>query len=293
MLKKNIFFTWLFFIGVISMIFLSLQLQRQDNKIFFSYPEWSIYFSWEEVPVDGDNYFNKQRFDKEFTISGNNLYQFYLYVKRYPIYIPYIEQKLKEAGIPDDFKYLAIAESALREDVVSSAGAAGVWQFMPETGKQYGLRVDENIDERYNFQKSTDAAIQYLLFLYRKFDDWALVAASYNRWENAIARALDSQQVDNYYDLYLNDETSRYVFRIVAIKYLIEWYFQKKPIIDGIIGGVYNKPDTVTIQTQGIENLLEWSIENDYNYRDIKILNPWILGDSIPSWDWEIIVLQK
>lgn len=293
MLKKNIIFICVFLFGVIFVLLFVLQIKKQDDKIFFSYPVGKIYFSWEEVPLDGDNYFNKQRFDKEFTISWNNLYQFFLYIKRYPVYIPYIEQELAEAGIPDDFKYLAIAESALRDDVVSSAGAGGIWQFMPGTAKQYGLQVNEFVDERYNFEKSTQSAIEYLSFLHNKFNNWTLAAASYNRWENAIMKALNTQQVDNYYDLYLNEETSRYVFRIVAIKHLIEGYFEKKGVIDSIIGGVYKVPDTAEIRVSKIDNILEWSIENDYNYRDIRSLNPWILQDSLPEGDWKVKVFRN
>lgn len=292
MLKKNILFVCLFCIWIIGAMLLALQIQKQEDKIFFSYPQWDIYFSGERVPLDEKWYFNRQRFDKEFTISGNNLYQFYLYVKRYPVYIPYIEKKLQQSGIPDDFKYLAIAESALRDDVVSSAGAGGIWQFMPETGKQYGLQVNDFVDERYNFEKSTDAAIEYLSLLYEKFWNWTLAAAAYNRGENAIARALESQQVDNYYDLYLNEETSRYVFRILAIKYLIEWYFEKKSLIDKIVWWVYSIPETQVVQVSEIENLVSWCIENGYNYRDVKVLNPWILGNTLPEGEWNIKVLK-
>lgn len=292
MLKKN--FIWLLlFLGIIVVfLFLVLQIEKEEDKIFFSYPEWQLDFAWEVIPLEWKDYFNRQRFDKEFTITGNNLYQFYLYIKRYPLYIPYIEEELKKNGIPDDFKYLAIAESALRDDVVSSAGAGGIWQFMPETGKQYNLQVNEFIDERYNFEKSTQSAIEYLNFLYDKFWNWTLAAASYNRWENAIARALQAQQVDNYYDLYLNDETSRYVFRIVAIKYLIEWYFEKKSLIDKIVGGVYALPETINIRAGAIPDLVSWAIENWHSYRDVKVLNPWILWDTLPEWEWEIKVLQ-
>jgi len=293
MLKKNIFFVLLFFVGILLTVIFVLQIQKQDDKIFFSYPTWGVYFAWEQVPLDENNYFNKQRFDKEFTISGNNLYQFYLYIKRYPLYIPYIEEELKKAGIPDDFKYLPIAESALRDDVVSHAGAGWIWQFVPETGKNYGLIIDEYVDERYNFEKSTQAAVRYLQVLHKKFDNWTLAAAAYNRWENGIQRALDSQKVDNYYELYLNEETSRYVFRIIAIKYLIEWYFEKKGIIDGIVGGIYKQPHTEVVSVEKIENLLDWSIENGHSYRDIRVLNPWILWQTLPQWEWSIRVLKK
>lgn len=292
MLKKNFLFLLLFLGILLVFLFLILQIEKEEDKIFFSYPEWELEFAWEVIPLEWKDYFNRQRFDKEFTITGNNLYQFYLYIKRYPLYIPYIEEELKKNGIPDDFKYLAIAESALRDDVVSSAGAGGIWQFMPETGKQYNLQVNEFIDERYNFEKSTQSAIQYLNYLYEKFWNWTLAAASYNRGENAISRAMESQKVDNYYDLYLNDETSRYVFRIVAIKYLIEGYSEKKNLIDTIVWWVYSLPETWTVTTGAIADLVSWAIENGYSYRDIKVLNPWILWESLPEGEWEIKVLR-
>ncbi len=291
MLKRNLLFIFTFFFFVFLVLFVVLKFEKQQDKIFFSYPKWDIYFAQEKVPIDGAHYFNKKRFDNEFTISGNSLYQFYLYIKRYPVFMPYIEEMLAQKWIPNDFKYLPIAESALREDVVSPAWAAWVWQFMPETGKQYGLIVNDFVDERYNFKKSTHAAIAYIETLYERFWNRTLVAAAYNRWENAIQEALETQKVDSYYDLYLNEETSRYVFRIVAIKYLVEWYFEKKPLIDKFIGWVYSPPETETIRVWKIDNLLDWSIENGYNYRDIKLLNPWILQNSLPEGQWEIIVL--
>lgn len=292
MLKRNFLFLFLFLCVLYAIIFFIFSFGEDEKNIFFSYPKGDIYFAEEKVPISPDNYYNKQRFDKEFTISGNNLYQFYLYVKRYPLYIPYIEEQLLLNNIPNDFKYLPIAESALRNDVVSSAGAAGIWQFMPETAKQYGLRVDEFVDERYNFQKSTESAITYLQELYRQFGDWSLVAASYNRWENAIAKALKDQEVDNYYDLYLNEETSRYVFRIIAIKYLIEWYLKQKWLIDTFIGWVYHPPETKILSITQIPDILQWSKQEGYSYRDIKILNPWIIWNTLPEGEWEILVLK-
>lgn len=262
-----------------------------ESSIVFKYPEEEIRFAWVKVPFDDEDYYNKERFDKEFLLTSNNLYQFYLYVKRYPLYIPEIETKMLDAGIHNDMKYLPIAESALRDDVVSSAGAWWIWQFMPDTGRRYGLIVDEYVDERYHFEKSTDAAIEYLTDLYNIFEDWALVAAAYNRWENWLQRDMVSQNVDNYYDLYLNEETSRYVFRILAIKYVMHSYFEKKAIIDKVIGWTQEKPNTELVAVWKIDNLSQWASENWYNYKDVKILNRWIVGESLPDGVWEIKVL--
>ncbi|MDA9128858.1 lytic transglycosylase domain-containing protein [Candidatus Gracilibacteria bacterium] len=279
------------FLGVILVIFLGYN-KPGDDVLVFEYPNGDISFAGESVPISGVNTDVKERFDKEFLQTSSNLYQFYLYVKRYPLYIPLIEQELENAGLPDDFKYMSIAESALRNDVVSSAGAAGVWQFMPETAKRYGLEVTELVDERYHFEKATRAAMEYLGDLYEQFDDGALVAAAYNRGENGLRRDMESQGVDNYYDLYLNQETSRYVFRIIAIKYVLESYFERKDIIDKLIGGVYKKPQTTTILVSSIANLAEWSNRNGYTYKDIKNLNRWIVGESLPDGNWEITILK-
>ena len=273
--------------------FLYSYFQPGDDALVFSYPDGEITFAGEVVPIWWGNSDVKERFDKEFLQSSSNVFQFYLYVKRYPLYIPLIEQELENAGIPDDFKYMAIAESALRNDVVSSTGAAGIWQFMPETAKRYGLLVDESVDERYHFEKSTRAAMKYLWDLYEQFDDWALVAAAYNRWENGLRRDMESQWVDNYYDLYLNQETSRYVFRIIAIKYVLESYFERKDIIDKLIWWVYKVPKTTTILVSSIEDLAAWSKRNGYKYKDIKNLNRWIVGESLSDWNWEITILER
>jgi len=208
--------------------------------------------------------FIKERFDKEFLGTAHNLYQFYLYVKRYPVFIPDIEQALSDWWIPDDFKYLPIAESALRNDIVSSAWAAGIWQFMPETAREYNLRVDELIDERYHFEKATQAAVEHIGDLYSSFWNWTLAAAAYNRGTWWIQRALESQRVDDYYDLYLNEETSRYVFRILWIKYMLQAYLKEPEIINTLIGWVHKKPLTDIVVVGKIENLALWANENNF-----------------------------
>lgn len=264
-----------------------------ENNIIFAYPGNQLTFANEEVPDLDENYFIKERFDKEFLNVSYNLYQFFLYVKRLPLYMPYIEEQLEEYNIPDDFKYLPIAESALRNDVVSSAGAWWIWQFMPETAKEYGLVVNEFIDERYNFEKSTRAALKYIDYLHTIFNDRALVAASYNRWQNGILKAMENQNVENYYDLYLNEETSRYVFRILAIKYVLKDYEEKKSYINQIIGWQYSPTSTEKITVGKIDDLQKWAIEKWYNYQNIKNLNPWILQDSLPEWEWTITLLKE
>lgn len=272
-------------------VYLLSRFSAWNDTIVFAYPDSEISFAEDIVPMK-DNIDTKKRFDKEFLLTSNNLYQFYLYVKRYPLYIPTIEEKLSKAGLPDDLKFLPIAESALRDDVVSSAWAGWIWQFMPETAKNYGLVVNEYVDERYHFEKATDAAIAYLTDLHEMFNDWPLAIAAYNRWENGLRRDMQSQNVDNYYDLYLNEETSRYVFRILAIKYVMQSYFEKKDVIDKIIWGVYETQETQKISVWKVDDIALWAKQNGYSYKDIKILNRWIVWKTLPEGDWEITILK-
>lgn len=280
---------------IVFIIFLNKKNNNSQltNSIIFSYPEEKLKFAWEFLPDFNENYIIKERFDKEFLNTSYNLYQFFLYVKRLPLYMDYIEKKLNEYNIPNDFKYLPIAESALRNDVISSAWRAWIWQFMPETAKEYWLIVNDIIDERYNFEKSTIAALKYINHLYSIFWNRTLVAASYNRWQNGIKKALKDQKVDNYYDLYLNEETSRYVFRILAIKYVLKDYETKKSYIDKIIGWTYKKPKIEIKKVWQIDDLKSWTKNNWQNYQTIKNLNMWIRKDFLPEWNWEIKILKK
>lgn len=289
MIKKiSIFFVIL----LLWLLYFFIQRYDNINNLLFNYPEFPIDFAGEIVPVDSKHFYNKEKFDREFIVTSNTLYQFYLYIKRYPLYIPYIESKLKENNLPDDLKYMVIVESALRNEVVSSAWAGWIWQFMPETWKQYGLVINEDVDERYNFEKSTDAAIKYLKVIYSHFWNRTLVLASYNRWENAIKQALKDQWVESYYDLYLNEETSRYVFKVLAVKYIIKNYFDHKKVLDTLIWEKYSIPETNVINEQKIDNLIKWSNDLWQNFNTIKLLNPWIKWTSLPDWNWEIKVLK-
>ncbi|EKE29095.1 MAG: membrane-bound lytic murein transglycosylase precursor [uncultured bacterium (gcode 4)] len=249
-----------------------------------------INFAGEKTPMDNQHYFNREKLVKELSISRFNVYQFVLYHKREPLYFKTIEKKLRDAWIPDDFKYLAVAESWLKNDALSDSNAGGIWQFIPETGSRYWLKINEKIDERYNFEKETDAAIGYFKKLYRDFNNWTLVAAAYNRWENWIKRALDDQKVTSYYDLYLNEETSRYVFRILAIKYLMENRY--KIFDESELWDRFEAPKTKIIEVWRIDDLKSWSNQKWYIYANIKQLNWWIIWDSLPDWKWEMKVFD-
>lgn len=289
MIKKIAFASIIF---MLILLYFFIQKYDNINNYLFKYPDFPINFAWEEMLEDSKHFSNKEKFDREFIVTSNTLYQFYLYIKRYPLYIPYIEQKLKENEVPEDFKYLVIVESALKNDSISSAWAWGIWQFMPETAKQYWLIVDDFVDERYNFEKATDSAIRYINNIYKDLWNRTLVAASYNRWENAIKKALKEQNVDNYYDLYLNEETWRYVFKILAVKYIIKNYLDNKKVIDLIVWETFSLPTTESKNVEKVENLVEWSNSNGQSYNNVKLLNPWIIWNTLPEWNWDIKILR-
>lgn len=165
---------------------------------------------------------NKERFEKEMLVSLGNRYQVILWLKRTTRFFPTIERVLSENGLPGDIKYLAIAESALRIHAGSPKGAMGVWQLMPQTARKYGLTVNGHVDERRSFQLSTPAAASYLKDLYSRFGSWSLALAAYNMGEEGLEAEILEQAVSDYYSLYLPLETQRFVFRILAIKCIVE-----------------------------------------------------------------------
>lgn len=245
----------------------------------------------EAVPFDKTHQFNIERFDREVAVNQMNEAQMKIIWKRFPLYRPLIEKKLKAAGIPTDIFYLALAESALRETAVSSASAAGIWQFMPNTATGYGLRVDSMIDERYHLEKSTDAAIKYLQKAYAKFGNWTLAMAAYNRWSTGISNDMAYQYQNNYYDLYLNNETYRYIFRILAMKEIFEnlnTYFDTSKW-----GSQYSIPETQTITLWKVDNLAVWAAGQGYTYHEIRVLNPWIRSNKLPEGSWNVLVYKR
>ncbi|MDR0229537.1 MAG: lytic transglycosylase domain-containing protein [Flavobacteriaceae bacterium] len=237
----------------------------------------SINFAGEKVPMHLIDV--KERLDREMIINTNLHSTTVVTIKRAARYFPVIEPILKKNGIPDDFKYLCVIESTL-SNAVSSAGASGFWQFMKGTAKDYKMTVDEYVDERYDVVKATEAACKYFNDAYRKFGNWTLVAASYNRGMGGISRAMDSQLVDNYYDMYLNQETSRYVFRILALKEIMsapDKYGYAMPIQE-----MYKPVKTKQIEVStDIDDLAKFAKEQGINYKLIKLYNPWLMSTSL------------
>ena len=216
----------------------------------------------------------KERFDRELLINANLHSSTLLILKRANRFFPVIEPILKQNNIPDDFKYLCVIESALT-NATSQAGAKGFWQFMPETAKEKGMEINESVDERYHLAKATQAACDYLAKAKEKFGNWTLAAASYNGGINGIAKTLEAQQVPNYYDLLLTDETQRYVFRILAVKEIM-----KNPKLYGFNlenNELYQQIPTKIIEVDStISDLAQFSKLQGINYKILKIHNPWL-----------------
>tara|TARA_B110000305_G_scaffold239395_1_gene307083 strand:+ start:285 stop:1193 length:909 start_codon:yes stop_codon:yes gene_type:complete len=253
--------------------------EEEAIEAIFKLPELPDSIEFCGVMLKFDNFDIRERLDKEIIVNTYRHSATFQYLKRANRYFPEIVNSLKAHNIPEDFKYLCVAESGL-EQVTSRSGAKGFWQFMPFTAKEYGLIVNPEVDERYNVIKSTEAACKYLSQAQKKFNDWLLTAASYNRGMGGISRDLESQNVDKYFDLHLNTETSRYVFRIIALKIVME--NPEKYGFHLSENQLYNPVLTKSIEVdQSIPNLAEWAIEHGSNFRMLKLLNPWILGEKL------------
>lgn len=229
-------------------------------------------FCGEPVPTQSVDI--SERLDKEILKNSFWHSQILLYYKRTGKYFPIIEPILKKNNIPNDFKYLAVIESGLT-NAVSPAGARGFWQIMEKTGKEYGLEINKEIDERYHLIKSTEAACKYLNASYKRFGSWTLVAASYNMGMGGVARRMKQQKVNNYYDLLLNSETSRYVFRIVAVKDILSNPRKYGYKLNNNEKYKDEEFDIITIDST-INSITDFAIQNNLNYKILKLSNPWI-----------------
>jgi len=231
-----------------------------------------IDFAGEKAPLNIADV--HERLDRELLVNANLDATTVLIIKRANRAFPVIEPILKKYNIPDDFKYLAVIESGL-VNVVSPAGARGVWQFMPDTGKERGLEINDVVDERYHLAKSTEAACKYLQSAYAKFGSWTLAAASYNGGFGGVNKQITFQGVTNYYDLLLTDETARYVFRILALKEIMQhpvsYNFTVLPT------ELYPVIPVKTVDvTASIPDLAVFAKEQGINYKVLKIHNPWL-----------------
>ena len=285
-MKKNKFFSLL----IILSLFISATYFKDNLKSAFkSYGNDNLYrvyalktpenisFCDEEVPLELLDV--RERLDRELLVNTYWQSNMLLLIKRSYRFFPLIEKILKEEEVPQDFKYLAVIESGL-ENVRSPKGAKGIWQIMSATGREYGLEVNKNVDERYNLELSTRAACKYLKKAKEKFGSWTLAAAAYNRGITGISKNLSRQKVGNYYDLLLGRETSRYIFRILAVKEIMEnannygFIFQ--------VNDLYKPYEIRKIELDtAISNITDFSKKMGINYKTMKLHNPWLLENHL------------
>lgn len=252
----------------------------------------SLSFAGEIVPLHSPDL--KERLDRELLVNTYWQSNMMLLLKRANKYFPTIEKILKEEGVPTDLKYLSVIESGL-ENVISPAGAKGFWQIMRTTGREYGLEVNSNVDERYHIVSSTRMAAQYLKKAKDKFGSWTLAAASYNRGMSGIQRNLNVQEVESYFDLLLGKETSRYVFRILAVKEIIENPSKYGYVFDNT-DLYYSVPVRYHGLDTAISNLTSFAQKMGINYKVLKIHNPWLLQNHLNNKSrkyYEIAIPEK
>ncbi len=236
-------------------------------------------FAGEVVPLDIFDV--RERLDREMQVNAfwhsNSLAMFKLKNRSFPL----IERILKEEGLPEDFKYLALAESGLK-NVISPSKAAGVWQFLEGTGSNFGLEINEEVDERFHLEKATRAACTYLKTTKAEFGSWALAAAAYNMGNNGLRKIMEGQKMTSYFDLYLNEETSRYVFRIIALKEIFNspkqygFYLESEDLYDAI-------PTRTVVVDTAVNDLAAFAIEQGTNYKMVKLLNPWLRSNKLTN----------
>ena len=229
-------------------------------------------FAGERVPLEIADV--KERMDRELLVNTYWQSNGLLLLKRAHKYFPVLEPLLRKHGLPDDFKFLALAESGFTDET-SSVGAAGMWHFMKATGKEYNLEINSNVDERYNIEKSTKVAAEYLKAAQDRFNSWTLAAAAYNAGNYGVSRRLEAQEVTSYYDAKLANETERYVFRILALKEIISNPKKYGFVFDQ--EDLYTMPKTYTIKVDtAITNIASFAKGFGINYKEFKIHNPWL-----------------
>lgn len=252
-----------------------------DGNNVISSPYIPSYLSFADENVPLHIYWVKERLDREII---NTVYQHsrtLQTLKRVPRFFPVIEKILEEEGVPEDFKYLCVAESNL-ENVISPAKATGYWQFLESTAKSYGLIINEEVDERYDLEKSTKAACKYLKDSKKRLGSWSLAAAAYNMGEARLKKSIEQQKTDLYWNLHLNSETSRYVYRILAYKQVFE-----NPEIYGIKvsdNELYHPVDVMDFPVnQPINDLYLFCEEQEITFLELKILNPWLRNSKLTT----------
>lgn len=244
-------------------------------------PDIPSTFTWGGETVTLDRFDMRERFDRELTGFCFNHTNTLLVIKRANRYFPILKPILEETGLPEDFLYLAVIESFLNPRAVSSAKAGGMWQIMPATGKGLGLEVNDYVDERFNIVKSTRVACQYLKSAYDKYGSWITAAASYNAGQQRITSELDKQFQNHAFDLWLNDETSRYIFRLMAIKAIME-----NPVQYGFVLRREQLYPQIRFRemevTESIDDLSRFANEQGITYSQLKEFNSWLRDRKLP-----------
>jgi membrane-bound lytic murein transglycosylase D len=257
------------------------------NVKAISIPE-NIEFAGERVPLE--NFDTRESLDMELLINTYWHSQTFLNIKKANRYFPVIEKILKKNNIPDDFKYLAIAESGL-SNAVSPKRAVGFWQLLEETAKDYGLEVTKEVDERYNLEKSTMAACRFFKDSFSKYNNWTLTAASFNAGVRGIDRQIERQKQYNYYDLLLTEETARYIFRVLALKLILSnpaeygFHFDEKDLYPEI--PYY----TVKVDT-AITDIAKFAELHSTNYKILKYLNPWLRENYLSNKNRKVYIIK-
>jgi membrane-bound lytic murein transglycosylase D len=232
----------------------------------------SVSFAGEKVPLD--NFDTRESLEREIVITAYRHSSTLLILKRMGRYFPAIEKILRQNGIPDDFRYLAVAESDLT-NTISPAGAVGFWQIMEDSGKEGGLEINKIVDERYDFEKATQFACNYFHKSYERYGSWTLAAASYDNGRNGIDEQVAVQRKNNYYDLLLNEETARYIFRALAYKIILNNPEQYRFSINR--NEAYSPFSYREVKTDtSITDLAGFAAGYGTNYKLLKLLNPWL-----------------
>jgi len=251
-----------------------------------------IYFAGERVPVK--NFDVYESIDREILINTYWQSQTLIFLKKANRYFPTIEIIFKEEGVPADFKYLAVAESGL-SNVVSPANAVGFWQFLKGTAQDFKLEVNNEVDERYHFEKSTRAAAKFLKKLYDKYGSWSMAAAAYNMGPRNVSKQIERQKSDNYYDLVLGEETGRYVYRLIAYKLILE-----SPESYGFHVKESEKyrpvPYEIVVVDSSIQSIPDFAYSLGVNYKLLKELNPWLRDNKLTNKykkSYEIKIAEK
>jgi hypothetical protein len=253
----------------------------QTRPLLTTYkPPKEVFLCDERFPTEDKNVW--ENLDREFLLALSNEVTVIFWMKRAHRYFPYIEDRLKEMGLPDDLKYVTITESGLRPEAVSSSGAGGIWQFIPSTGEKYGMRKNRSIDERFDFFKATEGALSYLKNLFEEFQSWTLSMAAYNAGENRIRKEIELQKTRNYFNLDLPLETERYVYKIAVAKVILSnpgrygYSLEGKALYDPL------QVDRIQIELNQPLPIMEVAKAIGFFYKEIREMNLHLFEETIP-----------